>query len=75
MAVLARHGKSARGLGRKWCTCPRRLQPPGQTALPGLVLYEAGFVCGDYGWRFEAILGSPAELLEIATSIITGTGC
>ena len=27
----------------------------------GLTLFEAGFACAGYGWRFEAILGSPDE--------------
>ena len=41
----------------------------------GSELYEAGFVCGEYGWRLEAILGSPAELLEVSEILIETGNC
>jgi hypothetical protein len=41
----------------------------------GSELYEAGFVCGGYGWRLEAILGSPAELIELSELLIESQSC
>lgn len=49
-----------------------------QTVLPGpdqLGVADVSFVCGDYGWRIESSLGSPAEPLAVATDLIVTLGC
>jgi hypothetical protein len=42
--------------------------------LPGIVLHEAGWTCDDHAWRLMSGWGSPEEILEFATQVVT-TAC